>query len=139
MSLDLCPVDRAVYYATITLPEEVGITNADQVREELFRAIDDGPELLMVDMTGTSFCAAAGIHVLVAARGRAGDAGIGLRVAAGTPTVRRILQLTGADLLIDVYPSLEAALPAPIERQLAPLASVTDPQRGQAGAVRRSP
>ena len=110
MSLDLCPVDRAVSYATITLPEEVGITNADQVREELFRAIDDGPELLMVDMTGTSYCAAAGIHVLVDARGRAADAGIGLRVAAGAPTVRRILQLTGADRLIDVYPGLDAAL-----------------------------
>ena len=140
MSLDPRPVDRAVCYATITLPAEVGITNADQVRDELLRAIDDGPELLMVDMTGTAYCAAAGIHVLMDARGRAEDAGIGLRVAAGAPTVRRVLQLTGADRLIGVYPSLEAALmgPDPVERQLAPVASVTDPQRGQAGAVRRS-
>ena len=140
MSLDPCPVDRAVCYATITLPAEVGIANADQVRDELFRAIDDGPELLMVDMTGTAYCAAAGIHVLMDTRGRAEDAGIGLRVAAGAPTVRRVLQLTGADRLIDVYPSLEAALmgPDPIERQLAPVAVVTDPQRGQAGAVLRS-
>ena len=138
MSLDPCPLDRAVGYATITLPAEVGLTNADQVREELFGAIDDGPELLVVDMTGTSYCAAAGIHVLMDARGRAEDAGIGLRVAAGAPTVRRVLQLTGADRLIGVYPSLEAARPGPIERQLAPVASVTDPQRGQAGAVRHS-
>ena len=132
-------MDRAVGYATITLPAEVGLTNADQVREELFGAIDDGPELLVVDMTGTSYCAAAGIHVLMDARGRADDAGIGLRVAAGAPTVRRVLQLTGADRLIGVYPSLEAARPGSIERQLAPVASVTDPQRGQAGAVRVSP
>ena len=68
-------------FATITLPAEVGITNADQVRDELLRAIDDGPELLMVDMTGTAYCAAAGIHVLMDARGRAEDAGIGLRVS----------------------------------------------------------
>jgi anti-sigma B factor antagonist len=141
VSLELCPVDRVVPYATITLPAEVGIDNADQVREKLFRAIEGAPELLIVDMTGTSYCAAAGIHLLLDARGRAGDAGIGLRVAAGAPTVRRTLQLTGADRLIDVYPSLESALtgPAPIERQLAPVAAaVTDPQRGQAGAVRRS-
>ena len=95
MSLDLGPADRpvdgTVSYATITLPAEVGVTNADQVREELLRAIDDGPEFLMVDMTGTSYCAAAGVHVLVDIRGRAADAGIGLRVAAGAPTVRRIL------------------------------------------------
>lgn len=110
MSLDRCPVDRAVHYATITLPAEVGIANADQVRAELLRAIDDGPELLIVDMTGTSYCAAAGIHVLMCARGRAADSGIGLRVAVGAPIVRRILQLTGADRLIDIYPGLDAAV-----------------------------
>jgi anti-sigma B factor antagonist len=114
VSLDLCPVDRPVDrivpYATITLPAEVGITNADQVRAELLRAIDDGPELLIVDMTGTSYCAVAGVHVLVWARRRAADAGIGLRVAVGAPIVRRVLQLTGADQLIDVYPGLDAAL-----------------------------
>jgi anti-anti-sigma factor len=104
------PVDRIVPYATITLPAEVGITNADQVRAELLRAIDDGPELLIVDMTGTSYCAVAGVHVLVWARRRAADAGIGLRVAVGAPIVRRVLQLTGADQLIDVYPGLDAAL-----------------------------
>ena len=104
------PVDRTVPYATIALPAEVGVTNADRVREELLRAIDDGPGLLIVDMTGTSYCAAAGVHVLVDARGRAADAGIGLRVAAGAPAVRRILRLTGADRLIDVYPGLDAAL-----------------------------
>jgi anti-sigma B factor antagonist len=110
VSLDLGPVDRPVHYATVALPAEVSITNADQVRAELFRAVDDGPELLIVDMTGTSYCAAAGIHVLVDARDRAAAAGIGLRVAVVAPTVRRILQLTGVDRLIDAYPSLEAAL-----------------------------
>jgi anti-anti-sigma factor len=110
VSLDLCPLDRAVHYATITLPAEVGIINADQVREELLRAVSGGPELLVVDMTGTSYCAVAGIHALMRARGLAGDAGIGLRVAVSAPIVRRILQLTGAAQLIDVYPGLDAAL-----------------------------
>jgi anti-anti-sigma factor len=112
VSLDLCPVDRAGQYATITLPAEVGVTNADQVRAELLQAISGGPELLVVDMTGTSYCGAAGIHALMRARGRAGDAGIGLRVVISTPTVRRILELTGADQLIDVYSGLDAALAA---------------------------
>ena len=92
MSLDLCPVDRAVHYLTITLPVEVGITNADQVGEELLRAINGGEELLIVDMTRTSYCAAAGIHALMRAHGRAGAAGIGLRVVVGNPTIRRILE-----------------------------------------------
>jgi anti-sigma B factor antagonist len=113
VSLVLCPVDQVVHYTTITLPAEVSITNADQVREELLRAIDDGPELLIVDMTGTSYCAVTGVHVLVCARGRAADAGIGLRVAVGAPIVQRILQLTGADQLIDAYPGLDAALTGP--------------------------
>lgn len=110
MSLDLCFVERTVHYATITLPAEIDITNADQVRDELFRALNGGPALLVVDMTATSLCAAAGVHALMQARGRAGTAGIGLRVAASARIVQRILEITGVNQQISVYPGLDAAL-----------------------------
>lgn len=110
MPLDLCSVHRAVRYTTITLPAEIDIANAGQVCEELLRALNSGPPVLVVDMTGTSFCAAAGIDALMRARGRASAAGIGLRVAVSAPIVRRVLEMTGVDHLIGVYPGLDAAL-----------------------------
>jgi anti-anti-sigma factor len=108
--LDLCSVHRAVRYTTITLPAEIDIANAGQVCEELLRALNSGPPVLVVDMTGTSFCAAAGLDALMRARGRASAAGIGLRVAVSAPIVRQVLKMTGVDHLIDVYPGLDAAL-----------------------------
>lgn len=112
MPLDLCSVDRTVHYATITLPAEIDTTNAGQVREELFRAINGGPEIIVVDMSGTWFCAAAGVHALAGVHRRAGAAGISLRLAVSAPAVRRILEVTRVDQLIDVYPGLDAALAA---------------------------
>jgi anti-anti-sigma factor len=94
----------------ITLPAEIDSSNAEQVHEELLRALNGGPAVLVVDMTGTSFCASAGIHALTRARSRAAAAGIGLRAAVSTCIVRRILELTRVDHLIDVYPGLEDAL-----------------------------
>jgi anti-sigma B factor antagonist len=108
--LDLCSVHRAIRYTTITLPAEIDIANASQVCEELLRALRSGPAVLVVDMTGTSFCGAAGVGALMRARGRAFAAGIGLRVAVSAPIVRQVLEMTGVDDLLGVYPGLGAAL-----------------------------
>ena len=110
MPLDLCSVHRTARYTMITLPAEIDSSNAGEVHEELLRALNGGPAVLVVDMTGTSFCASAGIHALARARSRAAAAGISLRVAVSASIVRRILELTGVDHLIDVYPGLEDAL-----------------------------
>ena len=110
MLLDLCRLRQAGQGVVLTLPAQIDLTNADEVRDELLRTVNHGPAVLVADMTGTSFCAVAGIHALLHARRRASAAGVGLRVVAGPGTVRRILELTRADRLLDVQSSLEAAL-----------------------------
>lgn len=110
MSLDLCPVRKAAHYTAIALPAEVDANNAGEVSDELLRALNGGPAVLIVDMTGTSFFALAGIHALMRARARAGAAGIGLRAAVSAPIACRVLKIAGVDQLIDVYPSLDSAL-----------------------------
>ena len=42
--------------AVITLPEEIDISNSDQVRDELLALLNRGPAVLIVDMGGTTFC-----------------------------------------------------------------------------------
>jgi anti-anti-sigma factor len=110
MSLDMCAVRRAGHQAVITLPAEIDMDNADQVRDELLRALNGGPAVLVVDMTGTVYCAAAGARALIRAGRRAAAAGAGLRVAVSAPIVRRVLELTGTGLLLDICPGLDAAL-----------------------------
>lgn len=114
MSLDGCPVRSACgHHAVITLPTQIDMTNAAQIDGELARVLDERPAVLVVDMTATVFCASDGVHALVRARHRAAAAGAGLRVAVSARIVRRMLELTGMDELLDIYPDLDLALAGP--------------------------
>jgi len=44
---------------------------------------------------------------------QANASGAGLRVAAAAPAVTRVLAITGVDRLIEIYPSVAAALASP--------------------------
>jgi anti-sigma B factor antagonist len=109
LTQDVCSVRRANGTAVIVLPEEVDITNADRVAAELASVLDAGTRMLVVDMTGTQYCDSAGLQALVRAQQRAAAAGTGLRLAASARAVLRVMQLTGADQVIDTYPDLDAA------------------------------
>jgi anti-sigma B factor antagonist len=111
VSVEGYPVRWAAGRAIIALPAEIDANNADRVGGELLRVLDERPAVLVVDMTGTSYCASAGIHALfIAARQHAAAAGTRLRVAASTYAVRRLLELMGADQVMDVFPDVDAGL-----------------------------
>ncbi|MDH6523108.1 anti-sigma B factor antagonist [Streptomyces sp. SAI-135] len=68
--------------------------------EELI-AWDD--RFIVLDLSGVSFCDSAGLNVLIGAW-RQADAGGALLVLACVPaSLRRVLQMTGADQLLRVY------------------------------------
>jgi anti-sigma B factor antagonist len=93
----------------VTLPAEIDISNDGLVEDELTSALGDGVAVLVADGTRTTFCASAGMSVLIRTHRQAQAAGIQLRVVA-SPAVRRILELTGADQVLDAYPDLADAL-----------------------------
>lgn len=93
----------------VTLPAEIDISNDGLVEDELTSALGDGLTVLVADGTRTTFCASAGMSALIRAHHQAEAAGKQLRVVA-SPAVRRILELTGADQVLDTYPSLADAL-----------------------------
>jgi anti-sigma B factor antagonist len=109
VSLDPCPVRRVGGAVVIVLPDEIDVTNADHVGAELSRARDAETAVLVVDMTGTVFCDSAGMQMLVRARNQAAAAGVALRLAIAARPVWRVLELAGADQVIDTYPDLDAA------------------------------
>ena len=95
--------------AVVTLPAEIDTSNDGLVEDELTSALGDGLRTLVADGTRTTFCASAGMSALIHAHHQAEAAGTRLRVVA-SPAVRRILELTGADQVLDTYPSLADAL-----------------------------
>ena len=93
----------------VTLPPEIDVANDGQVQDALTRALDDGTAVLVADAGGTTFCGCSGVHALTRTHHRATAAGVQLRVVT-SPAIRRIMKLTGADQLLDVYPTLAVAL-----------------------------
>jgi len=96
--------------AVISAPVEVDVTNADAVLKCLLSAIGNGARVLVVDMTATRFCDCAGVHAIVTCWKHAAAEGISLRLAVSEPAVVHVFNVTGATWLIDVCPTVTAAL-----------------------------
>jgi anti-sigma B factor antagonist len=94
--------------AVITMPAEIDAANADQVREALLSAARPDVPVLIIDMTGTTFCDSSGVHAVITAYRQAAETGTQLRLVA--TTVRRIFTVIGADQLMPIYPAVEAAV-----------------------------
>ena len=96
--------------AVVTLPVEIDITNADRLREDLLSVVDQGPVLLVADLSKTIFCDSAGLRALVRAFRRAQASSCSMRLAVGSVAVQRVLAITGVDRLLDIYPSVATSL-----------------------------
>jgi anti-anti-sigma factor len=91
---------------TIVRPRgEIDIATAPALRERLLGLLRDGVRLLIIDLSGISFCDAAGFAVLVGVRRRAVPLGITLRLASPRPQFARLLRLHGLDGSLTVYPA----------------------------------
>ena len=96
--------------AVVTLPGEIDASNDGQVQDTLTRALDDGTAVLVADAGGTTYCGCSAVTALLLTHHRAAAAGTQLRVVVGSPAMRRILELTAADQVLNTYPTLPAAL-----------------------------
>jgi len=112
--------------AVVTLPAEIDITNADQVREDMLSVLNQGATLLIADLSTTTFCDSAGVGALARTFRRADANQSEMRLVISTRTVLRVLSLTGVDRLIDIYPSVTASLAGSDD---SPHDSLSDPLR----------
>ncbi len=96
----------------VTLPEHVGVPDSGPIREQLLELVTGGADVLIADMTGTASCDDAGADALLRAYQRATVSGAQLRIAVTAPVVRRVLEATGLDRLVSIYPSAAAAIAA---------------------------
>jgi anti-sigma B factor antagonist len=79
---------------------------ADQVGAILRRR----PSTLVVDFTGVTFLATAGMSVLMEANRKCDELAIPFRVVAHGPVTSKPMELLGIDDLLDIYPTVDDAL-----------------------------
>ena len=101
---------RIGQHGVVTVPAEVDVTNSGEVRKALLSAASQGVPVLIIDMSGTTFCDSTGVQAIIAAHRQAMASGTVLRLVA--TAVLRILTVVGVDQMIPIYPDLEAALAA---------------------------
>ncbi len=100
-----CEVVRGV--PVVTAPGEIDMSNSPALRSALLEAAAHGTVVL--DMTGTQFCDSSGLHALLAAHRRAQAEGGELLLASSAIAVLRVFQITGIDLAVPNFTSLDKA------------------------------
>ncbi|MGW5349922.1 STAS domain-containing protein [Streptomyces sp. NPDC004031] len=96
--------------AVLTPAGELDHHTADLLSEPLEAVIDAGARRLVVDCSQLEFCDSTGLNVLLGARLRAEAQGGAVHLAAMRPTVARVLEITGADVVFTVHETLDQAL-----------------------------
>jgi anti-sigma B factor antagonist len=94
----------------VTLPTEIDLANAESLGNELRAAVGSGAAVVIADMTRTVFCDSSGIRHLLIAHDAAVDKHAELRIVIPSAAVLRVLHVTGADHVLSIYRSLQAAL-----------------------------
>ena len=102
---ECCPVRQLV----VSLPEQVDVSNAGPVRQQLLRYAGGGVGVLIADLTAAISCDHAGAEALARVYERAVANGTELRLVISAPSVRRVIAISGLDRLVPVFPTLAAA------------------------------
>ena len=95
-----------------SLEGELDIATVPELRERLLGLLGPGVRLLIIDLSGMSFCDVAGLAVLIGTQRRATARGIVVRLAAPRPQVLKLLRITGLDRSFTICATLDDALPA---------------------------
>lgn len=96
----------------VKAPAEVDAINCGELASELAAACRPGIAVLIADLTKTTFCDSSAMRVLLQAHKLAAGLGIDFEVVVSSPSVLRVLELTGLTSVLHIYPSVEAAVNA---------------------------
>ena len=110
---DGCPVQWTGRQALVALPEHISASNAGPIHDQLLTLVSGGAAVLIADMTATVSCDQSGADVLVSACQRASVNGAQLRLVVTGNIIRGVLEASGLDRLIPIYPTTEAAAAVP--------------------------
>jgi anti-anti-sigma factor len=92
------------------LQGELDIATVPPLRERLLGVFSSGMRLLIIDLSGVSFCDVTALAALISTQHRARERGITFRLAAPRPQMAKLLRITGLDESFTVCATLDDAL-----------------------------
>jgi anti-anti-sigma factor len=109
------------------LEGDLDIAATPALRERLLSVLGPGVRLLVIDLSGVSFCDVSGLAVMIGTQRRARARGITVRLAAPRPQMAKLLRITGLDRSLTICATLADALPA---QRDGPPAATSPPPAG---------
>lgn len=91
------------------MPAELDLTTSDGVVEQAYAAIDRSARLLLLDLTGLSFCDARGLTAFVRIANYADAAGCRFALIAPQPLVAKILRISRLNSRMPVFATIDGA------------------------------
>ncbi|MFH8623246.1 STAS domain-containing protein [Streptomyces vietnamensis] len=98
--------------AVLTVAGELDMETADRLQELLAEQFGQGRRRLVLDLSALDFMDSSGLNVLIRAVNKARESDGDLYLAAPTPAVRRILEITGVMTTIPPHDAVADALAA---------------------------
>jgi anti-sigma B factor antagonist len=97
-------------FTIVRLAGDLDVATTPALRERLLTAFSPGIRLLIIDLSGVSFCDVSALAALIGMQRRARGLGITVRLAAPRPQVARLLRITGLDRSFRVRATVDNAL-----------------------------
>ena len=94
----------------VRMPAELDLTTSESVTAQGRAAIARLARLVLLDLTGLSFCDARGLSAFVKIANQADAAGCGFGLIAPRPQVAKILRISGLDSRMPVFATTGDAL-----------------------------
>jgi anti-sigma B factor antagonist len=93
----------------VRMPAELDLTTSEGVAEQGCAAIARLARLVLLDLTGLSFCDARGLSAFVRIANYADAGGCGFGLVAPRPPVAKILRISGLDSRMPVFATIDDA------------------------------
>ena len=93
----------------VNMPAELDLTTSEDVVAQGCAAIACLARLVLLDLTGLSFCDARGLSAFVRIANQADAAGCGFGLIAPRPLVAKILRICGLDSRLPVFATIDDA------------------------------
>jgi anti-anti-sigma factor len=102
--------DHGTGVEILGMPPELDLVTADGLAERGYAAIADHARLLLLDLTGLSFCDPRGLGALVRIANRADATGCRYALIAPPRPVAKLLRITGLNARMPVFATVNDAL-----------------------------
>jgi len=101
---------QAAELSIVTLPVEIDAINAGTVHAQLVAACTPTASIVVADLSDTVFCDSSAVRALVQAHRLAVSRDIDFRLVVTSNAVFRVLELSGLETILRLYPSIESAV-----------------------------